>query len=211
LFNEVEMNEEAKPLLQTALAIRKKALGTHPLVGETLDRLAAILLNEGSLEECLSCCQQAGEIWEKESGPDHTDVAETLNVEATCLVQMDDVERAVPLFERALGIFLRAEGVGSEHPLYANVLNSLGVCNSRQGHFNIALERCEKALAIRRKVLPTGHVEVCATLENVASLLTELGREKEAERVAFEAQSLTALRTRQEDAMNAASAESAAA
>ena len=54
---------------------------------------------------------------------------------------------------------------------------------------------------IRKIVIALEDVEVCATLENVAALLTELGRTKDAEKATFEAQSLTALRMRQEEAL----------
>ena len=63
------------------------------------------------------------QILEAELGPEHPDVATTLNNLAGLYRKMGDYEKALPLYQRALEIHEKV--LGSEHPYVATTLNNL--------------------------------------------------------------------------------------
>ena len=72
----------------------------------------------GDYEKALPLYQRALEIREKVLGPQHPDVATTLNNLAVLYRQMGDYEKALPLYQRALDI--REKVLGSATPRCCN-------------------------------------------------------------------------------------------
>jgi tetratricopeptide (TPR) repeat protein len=118
--------------------------------------------------------EQVGHDLEAELGPEHPDVAESLNNLAELLDYRGRYAEAEPLHRRGLAI--REKVLGPEHPDVAASLNNLAVLLKSQGKYAEAEPLCRRALAIREKVLGSEHPDVAASLNNLAKLLYAQGK-----------------------------------
>jgi len=107
-------------------------------------------------------------IREKVLGPEHSDVATTLNNLAELYRAKGDYDAALPRYECALVIVKKV--FGPEHPHVAATLNNLAGLYQNKGDYDAALPRYERALAIVEKVLGPEHPYVASTLNNLAGL-----------------------------------------
>ena len=116
-------SHEAKPLLQQALAIREKVLGSeHPNVATSLSNLAVLYGSQEQYAQAEPLLQQALAIREKELGSEHPNVATSLSNLAVFYRRQGQYAQAEPLLQRALAIL--EKGVGLEHPNVATVLEN---------------------------------------------------------------------------------------
>ncbi len=144
---------EAETSHRRALAIREKVLGSgHPDTATSLNNLANVLFEQGKDERSSGAEQraraQAGEriqavseveglyrralsIQERSLGPDHPQLANTLNNLAAMLDQQGKFTESEPLQRRALAIL--EKGLGPLHPDTAATLTTLAVSLDRQG------------------------------------------------------------------------------
>jgi CHAT domain-containing protein/tetratricopeptide (TPR) repeat protein len=97
---------------------------------------------------------------------------------AYCLNAQGQHARALPLFEKALGIHRKL--LGEAHPHTAVSYNNVAYCLNAQGQHARALPLFEKALAIRRQVLGEEHPDTAANYNNVASCLNAQGLHRNA-------------------------------
>ena len=106
-------------------------------------------------------------------GPEHPDLAESLNNLASLLQDRGDLAGAEPLHREALAIWRKALGDG--HPRVATSLNNLaGLLKSRDDLAG-AEPLYRESLSIWRKAVGDEHPDVAASLNNLASLLTARG------------------------------------
>jgi serine/threonine protein kinase len=168
--------KEAVPLLEEALRIREKILGTnHPDVAQSLYDLAFSRDTEqaASDEDALALLRRSLEIREKVLGPDHPDVAYSLWAIGTTLIFQGDYRAARPLLERAQAIFekkLGPDDIGVAWCLtdIAQGLIWVGDCASARPRF-------ERALKIKEKILEPDSPDVAVGLADVGWVLTLLG------------------------------------
>ena len=125
--------------------------------------------------------ERALKIREKALGPDHPDVATSLNNLAVLLHVQGDYTAARPLYERALKI--KEQALGPDHPDLALSLNNLAALLKVQGDYTALLFKVrgydyaaaralyERALKIREKALGPDHPLVATSLNNLASCL----------------------------------------
>jgi CHAT domain-containing protein len=118
-------------------------------------------------------------IREKIRGPDHPDVAESLNNLGLLYVRQGQYAKAEPFYQRALAI--REKALGLEHRAVAQSLNNLAWLYYEQGQYAEAEPLYDRALAIREKVLGADHLDVAATLNNLAVLFWAQGQDAKAE------------------------------
>eukprot|EP00752_Nemacystus_decipiens_P009335 g8343.t1 len=116
---------------------------------------------------------------EKVLGPDHPDVATSLNNLASLLQSQGNYGEAEGLYKRSLGI--REKALGPDHPDVATSLNNLAMLLERQGNYGEAEGLHRRSLGIREKVLGPDHPDVATSLNNLASLLKSQGNYGEAE------------------------------
>jgi tetratricopeptide (TPR) repeat protein len=155
---------QARPLFESALTIREKALGSHhPDTAMSLNNLALLLGSQGDYEGARPLYERALAICEKMLGAEHPHTAHTLNNLAALLDSQGDLADAWPLFERALAI--REKVLGAEHPDTAQSLHNLASRRYAQGNHEGARQLFERALAIYEKVLGLEHpdTKICAT------------------------------------------------
>jgi CHAT domain-containing protein len=140
---------------------------------ERLNEQVFELYDAARYAEAIPLAERALEIREKVLGPQHPDVATSLNYLAHLYYAQGDYGRAAPLFQRALAI--REKALGPEHPDVAQSLNSLAVLYGDQGDFGRAAPLLQRALAIYEKELGPEHPDVAQSLNNLAVLYQDQG------------------------------------
>jgi CHAT domain-containing protein/Tfp pilus assembly protein PilF len=116
---------------------------------------------------------------EKALGPDHPDVAHSLNGLAGLYYSQGRYADAESLFQRSLAI--REKALGRDHPDVANSLNNLAGLYWSQGRYTDAEPLYQRSIAIWERVLGRDHPDVATSLNNLASLYADQGRYADAE------------------------------
>jgi CHAT domain-containing protein len=158
--------DDAKPLLESALAIREKALGMeHPDTANSLNSLANIYYIKGDFVRAEPLYHSALAIREKALGADHPEVAQTLNGLALLYHWKVSYAQAEPLYRRALDI--REKALAPDHPEVARSLNNLALFLQDKGEYEKVEPLYQRALVIRETSLGSEHPEVAETLNNL--------------------------------------------
>ncbi len=158
-----------RALLDAGAAQVQKDLAAEPglqaemltAMGRTYRRLGRPNRAEQLLEQALASGQKA-------FGPEHVQVAQTLDYLGVVLADKGDYRAASQTLERALGIQRPLLG---EHGDVAVTLAELGRVYQDQGLNQRAEPLHREALDIRRKVLGDEHREVAVSLSDLASVL----------------------------------------
>jgi CHAT domain-containing protein/Tfp pilus assembly protein PilF len=137
------------------------------------------LQRAGKYDEALPLAERVLEIRERLSGPEHPDVADSLNDLARLYLDRGDYAKAEPLLNRALAILEKA--LEPEHPSVAASLSNLSLLYKNRGEYSKAEPLLNRALAIREKALGPEHPDVAASLNNLASVYRVRGEYAKAE------------------------------
>jgi tetratricopeptide (TPR) repeat protein len=169
--------------------LRPHAAAATTLIDEWIfeSTRAAYLLNQvgvyntrrGRYAEAEPLCKQALGIWEKTLGPDHPEVAASVNNLAALYHNQGRYEEAEPAYRRALTIMEGA--LGSDHPDLAASLNNLAELYRVQGRYEDAEPPSRRALGIKEEALGADHPDVALSLNNLAMLYYNQGRYVESE------------------------------
>jgi tetratricopeptide (TPR) repeat protein len=109
-MKEPERNAQALSLFQRALVLREAAHGpSHPLVGDTLSGMAAVLAGEGRYEEAEACYKRVVEIYEAHHGSESLELAGALSGYAGVLQALGREDEANEMNHRAQPIYDRAK------------------------------------------------------------------------------------------------------
>ncbi|MCP9828651.1 tetratricopeptide repeat protein [Synechococcus sp. L2F] len=137
-------------------------------------------LSDGTIWRVLLPVLEDHQRWAEELfGPDHPEVASTLNNHARLLRTLARYEEAEQFFRRSIAIFEAA--YGPDHPSVANTLNNLAGLLRTLSHTEEAELLLRRALAIHEAAYGPDHPEVAITLNNLASLLRTLSHNEQAE------------------------------
>ena len=171
--------DEARPLLDEALAIRER--GGEPLeVAATLVRLGALARLSGQGDP-VPFFRRALAIREAGPGPESPEAAEVLNDLGTSLAAKRQFDEAEATLRRTLALQERLWG--GRDPRVAKTLHNLSGIALYRGR----LEECERllqrALAIREAVLAPDDPDLAGSLEALALLRQSQDRLPEAERL----------------------------
>jgi tetratricopeptide (TPR) repeat protein len=151
--------EEAESLLRRALAIDEKTRGTHPIVALHLFNLATMCSYQERYIEAERLHGRALSIRQNSGGPNHPDVAASLNALAEIYQKEGRYKKAESQAKHALRI---SEELGSEHPSVALSLSNLASAYRAQGRDEEAEALFIRALAIRETVLGQNHPQTIA-------------------------------------------------
>jgi len=132
------------------------------------------LYQQGKYAEAVPLAQESLPLAEATFGPEHPNVATSLNNLAVLYKQQDRYADAEPLYKRAVAILQKA--LGPDHPDVATSLNNLAELYDSQGRYADAEPLYNRARAIREKALGPDHPAVAQSLNNLASLYKEQGR-----------------------------------
>jgi len=162
---------------------------SDPLAQAESDAQQAItLLRRGLYADAEPLLNQALAAREKVLGPDHPEVATTLNYLAGVYQEQGRYGKAEPLYRRALTI--RQKAYGRDAPEIAPSLNNLGVLLTRMGRYQDAEPLLRHALALKELAAGADDPDVARSLNNLAQLDRLLARYAEAERYCKRAQAI---------------------
>jgi serine/threonine protein kinase len=184
VYTSLGLYDQARLLLQDALAIRRRTLGEqHPEVAESLDDLGSLQFEIGNLGEAERLLRDALALRRRTLGDEHLDTATTENHLAMALRRKETPEanaEVEQLYRSALAA--RRKVLGADDRAIAESLNDLGLLFSQNKRDYAAAEPLfREALEINRRVFGNDHLEVSITLNNLALLLRDTGRYGEAE------------------------------
>jgi len=157
---------EAIPLAQRALVIVKKARQDHPDVASAASRNDALeqalkinaeivkLFNVGRYADAIPLAQLELAIYEKVLGPNHLDVATSLNTLAFFYEKQGRYADADPFYKRAAAI--REKALGPDDPFVGSLLSTLAAIYNNQKRDTEAEPLQKRALEFLRKhTVPT--------------------------------------------------------
>ncbi len=177
----------AEPLLDEALAIRKKMVGeNHPDYAATLSSLASLYYSKGDYARAEPLYERALAIRKQTLGEEHRDYASSLNSLANLHYSMNDYARAEPLYLQVLAI--RKKVLGERHPEYASSLNNLASLYQAMGDYARAEPLYLQSAALWRKAYggdenpeKLNHPSYATSLNNLANLYQGQGESAKAE------------------------------
>jgi tetratricopeptide (TPR) repeat protein len=144
-----------------------------------LNDAGVYLYERGRYTDAEPLYQQALAIREKTLGPEHPDLAQSLNNLAGLYATQGRYIKAEPLYQRALAI--REKALGPEDRDVAWSLNDLGVLYYSQDQYGKAEPLLQRALAIWETALGPDHRDVATCLSNLAGLYAIQGQYTKAE------------------------------
>lgn len=170
-------NGQVKPALATLQAARQQYAGSPGLPRATLISLD---LAEGRLRAVTGDPSTGLVLVERGLAarrgmlaPGDPALADTLVLVARAASYLKDYGRMRSAYEEARDIYQRA--FGSEHLLYAQTINGLGVLAMEQGRLDEAQGLLEQALSVRSSQLGPEHPSLAASLNNLAVLMRQKG------------------------------------
>ena len=123
--------------------------------------------------------QRALAIREKALGPDHPDIATSLNNLAELYMRQGDYAKAEPLYQRALAI--REKALGPDHPDIATSLNNLALLYERRATTPRPSRSSGAPWPSTEKALGPDHPDTATSLNNLALLYSDMGDYAKAE------------------------------
>jgi CHAT domain-containing protein/tetratricopeptide (TPR) repeat protein len=138
-----------------------------------LNQQVVELYQAGRYGEAIPLATEVLRIRETALGPDHPDVATSLNGLAGLYRAQGNYGAAEPLFQRSLSI--RETNLGPDHPAVATSLNNLALLYQNQGNYGAAETLFQRALRIYESVLGPDHPWVATNLNNLAVLYRAQG------------------------------------
>ena len=123
--------------------------------------------------------ERALKIIEQHFGPDHPQVAQTLNNLANAHGALGDHRTEKDFLERALKII--EQHFGPDHPQVAQTLNNLATAHGALGDHRTEKDFLERALKIIEQHFGPDHPEVALTLNILANAHGDLGRPSHSE------------------------------
>jgi CHAT domain-containing protein/Tfp pilus assembly protein PilF len=161
------------------LPVQHSSLAQSAKDASRLNSRATELLNGGRYSEAEPLYKRALAIREKVLGPDHPDVATSLNNLAALYYIEERYADVELLYERSLAI--REKALGPDHPNVAISLSNLAELYRVQGRYADAEPLHKRSLAIMEKRLGPDHPDVAISLNNLAALYKAQGRYADAE------------------------------
>jgi len=146
---------------------------------KALNDEATDLHRRGNIERAIEVEKKALELAEKLAGPDHLDVALSLNNLAVFYDAAGRYAEAEPLFGRAQAI--REKVLGPDHLEVALILYNYGRHYESQKLHAQSEPLFSRALAIREKALGPDHPDVAVMLDEIAYVRHYQGRDADAE------------------------------
>jgi serine/threonine-protein kinase len=170
--------EDALAFGRHAFAALEAAGSDDETRGRLLDRLGSVYAAQGKYDQAIANHRQGLALREKTLGPEHADVAASLNNLGNALDSAGKYDEALASYQRALAI---AEKVlGPRHPDVAAELTNQGIVLEELGRLDEAEASHRRALAIVEKSLGAEHPMAASSRTNLGSVLASRGKPEEA-------------------------------
>jgi len=169
IYQSLEQYDRALPLLEGALAARRRVLGPASLeTAASLENLGEVQNERGEFEAAEAFLREALEVEEKLLGNEDPEVADTQQALGVARRGLGDWAEAEKRFRRALEIRDRERG---DHPDTAVTLASLAQLVSEEGRDAEAEALARRAVGIQRKEWGSRHLEVARALDALVDVL----------------------------------------
>lgn len=147
--------------------------------GRLLYEMGVFLQGRARFSEAERYCQRALQMRERLLGPEHIDVACSLNGLANGYAGQGRFAEAEPLYQRALA--MREQCLGFEHTDVAVTCNEFANLYRLQGKFTESERLFKRAFQIRERCLAPEHPLISFTLTGLGTLYLDQGKYAEAE------------------------------
>ncbi len=166
-------------LAEEAWSMRRGLLGEHH--AQTAESLTAVAIARWELGEYAQAERLYLEALTilRDSVGNHPSLADALCGLVLLYQQQDHPAKALPLVREALAV--RAEVFGTDHPLYLETLQTLGIAAAMAGSDALAEEAFREALVKTEKWFAEDHSSVGRASSNLGKALLRMGRHAEAE------------------------------
>ncbi|HZS78617.1 MAG TPA: tetratricopeptide repeat protein [Ktedonobacteraceae bacterium] len=154
---------------------------SFPEAAQLLFQAGAFLYYHGFHPQSQALHEQALAIRQQILGPEHPDVAESLNRLAILARNRGDYSQAQEFHQQAL--IIREKTLGPVHEATAESLNNLSVLYRSLGKYEQAEPLVQRALKVRKKLLGSEHPETLITLLNLANLYADQRKYEQAEQL----------------------------
>lgn len=174
VFRNMGLYDEAEPLLEQALAVRRRLLAAeHPEVAQSQCELAQLHYGKGEYAQARTLYEQAVATQRAVLGEDDPTLADTLAGLGALHRRTHDFEAAQVCYEEALSI--RRAVLGPDALPVAGALVGLGNLHAQQKEYEEAQSLYEEALRIRSGNLGESHSEVASVLNNMGNIRLSMG------------------------------------
>jgi eukaryotic-like serine/threonine-protein kinase len=169
IYNSLALRNEAIPLLEQSLALRRRQFGPRHLeVAKGAQLLAMALHTAGRSTDAQPLYEEALAIHESLPGPASDDMTPALSGLGLVYRRAGRLDEAKTFLERA--VQNRERALGPEAAPLAATLNNLGLLYTTRRDLPQARAALERALAIHRKHRGPEHPLVAGTLSNLADV-----------------------------------------
>jgi tetratricopeptide (TPR) repeat protein len=172
---------EAEAAYRRALVIMNAAYGDSVDVGNVNFNIASVMFDQGHQVEALPNLRTTLGIYERLLGSGSLKTAAALCMEGDAFRMMQRYPESEDALRRCADT--REKDSGLEDHTVADALHSLSLTLIAEGKFSAAEPRLKLVEKIREKTLGITSPLLAQTMEDHASVLKELGRAKEAERL----------------------------
>jgi len=181
-YRSLGLYDEARPLFEEGLAIRRATLGDDAAeTGRAHHALGELLVTTGEHDLAIRHLERSLAIASDRFGETSVEVARSLNDLGRARRGLGEFEAAERDHRRALEI--RRTVLGPEHLDVSESLNNLSGVLGERDRYGEAIPLLQEALAIRRRILGDDHPRTLTTMNNLAVWLERTGRADEAEAI----------------------------
>jgi serine/threonine-protein kinase len=177
-FIELGRYDDAAPVLDRALTLRKEARGNQRDLAESLESKATLLRWQIKFDDAEKLYREALTILRGLTENTDQQQVQLLTGLALAFNQRGDDTRAIPVYEEALQIL---PGGHVSDRVRAELLASAGISYRRLENYPRAEASYRQALDIERRILGPEHPDVGTILNNLGVLMNTTGRYTEAE------------------------------
>jgi serine/threonine protein kinase len=171
--------DKATPLLESAMATRRRLLGAeHEAVFESLHQMAQLHYHKGDMDAAVAEASTSVAMGRRLLGEDDPRTLDALNSLAAATWQKGDLDAAEKIAREAYESHLRVQGPDAEGTLTAS--NNLSNILSVSGNFAAAEAQHRLNLAARKRVFGEKSPEALTSMGNLASALGSQGKYAEA-------------------------------
>jgi serine/threonine protein kinase/tetratricopeptide (TPR) repeat protein len=179
VYRNLGLYEEAEPLLQTSLDLRREVSAADDLgLAASLIELADLHIRLARYEAAEGLLQEAMELMKQHPEADRLALAKSMGELASVYRRQGLYDQARPLYERARD--LRIAALGPDDPEVASSLNSLAILAFNEGDYEAAEDLYLQALAIWEAAYGEDHADVAKGFNNLGLLYHQLERVDEA-------------------------------
>ena len=179
-YRNLGLREQAQPLLERALSLRRKAVGeSHPLVAESLTDLASLFQEWGDFARAKQHFSEATRILKGQRHPDDALQAHLLNELGRFYYATDQFQLAETSYAKAIVFSERAYGKNA--PDTVTMRLNLAVLAYRRGQYHQAERLYKEICEAHKKIYGPEHPKVAVPLANLAVLYRTMSRFQEAE------------------------------